>query len=360
MSSPTFTATDGAKAGVPTFIAGSRPPIVEMKFGSHLFGTATPQSDLDYKAVHIPPAQDILLGRVKAVLTDNTKANTTVRNSAGDVDRESYTLQKFLNLAAEGQTVAMDMLFCTDELMVREPSPIWREIQRERGRLVTSRAASFVGYCRTQANKYGIKGSRMAAARATVELLSAALAKRGTVAPLTVIADELSAFVSGREHCSLVEIEQHINVASGNAARERRLIWHLEVCNRKCPLTFSIKKAHEIYKGLFDEYGKRALAAELNSGVDWKALSHAVRVARECVELLTTGNITFPRPEREHLIAIKTGRLPYKEVAEEIEMLLPAAEEASANSCLRAEPDRAWIDAFVLRVYGDEVRQWSV
>lgn len=334
-------------------------PIVEMRFGSHLFGTTTPASDVDYKAVHIPPARDIILGRVKAVLTDNTKRDTTARNSAGDVDREGYTLQKFLALAAEGQTVAMDMLFATDAVMLWEPSPVWREIQANRDRIVTSRAASFVGYCRTQANKYGIKGSRMAAARAVVELLAAAMEKHGTVASLEIVADELAKFVEGRGHCSLLEIEQHINVAGSGAAVAPKKLWHIEVCNRKCPLTFSIKKAYEIYKGLFDEYGKRALAAESNQGVDWKALSHAVRVARECIELLDTGHITFPRPEREHLLAIKTGRLPYKDVAEEIDSLLPAAEEASARSKLRSEPDRAWIDEFVLRVYGNEVREWS-
>jgi transposase len=30
--------------------------IVEMRFGSHLYGTATPQSDLDFKAVYLPAA----------------------------------------------------------------------------------------------------------------------------------------------------------------------------------------------------------------------------------------------------------------------------------------------------------------
>lgn len=317
-----------------------------MKFGSHLFGTSTPSSDLDYKAVHIPDGRSILLGRVKHVITSNTKLSDGVRNSAGDVDRESYTLQKFLALCAEGQTVAMDMLFCTDELMTEEPSALWREIQANRRRLVTSRAASFVGYCRTQANKYGVKGSRMDTARKAVEMLSAAVEMHGTVAKLEVIHVPLREFVCKNEHASMYEIEQRVN-----AGETSNLIWHIDICNRKCPLTFTIKKAHEIYKGLFDEYGKRALAAETNQGVDWKALSHAVRVARECIELLGTGRITFPRPERERLIAIKTGMLPYREVAEEIEMLLPAAEEASAKSTLPAEPDREWIDDLVAREY---------
>ena len=35
--------------------------VVMMKFGSHLYGTSTPASDLDYKSVWIPPAKNIIL-----------------------------------------------------------------------------------------------------------------------------------------------------------------------------------------------------------------------------------------------------------------------------------------------------------
>ena len=327
--------------------------IVRMKFGSHLFGTSTPASDVDYKAVHVPDGRSILLGRVKAVYTQNTKTSTAERNTAGDIDSESYALQKFLALAAEGQTVAMDMLFATPSVWLSEPSYIWHEIRENKDKLITSRAASFVGYCRTQANKYGIKGSRMATARAIVELLEHSLRNGGTTHKLSAMYTVLDAFAKTHEHAAMYEIEQHPE-KDGPC----HMIMHLEICNRKCPLTFTIKKAHEIYSGLFNEYGKRALAAETNQGIDWKALSHAVRVARECVELLTTGNITFPRPERQRLLDIKTGKLDYSEVAEEIEMLLPMAEEASANSKLRPTPDYEWIDNFVETIYGDEVHHY--
>jgi predicted nucleotidyltransferase len=39
--------------------------IVEMRFGSHLYSTATPLSDLDYKGVELPDGRDILLQRVQ-------------------------------------------------------------------------------------------------------------------------------------------------------------------------------------------------------------------------------------------------------------------------------------------------------
>jgi predicted nucleotidyltransferase len=38
--------------------------LVEMRYGSHLYGTDTPQSDIDLKSVYLPEARDILLQRV--------------------------------------------------------------------------------------------------------------------------------------------------------------------------------------------------------------------------------------------------------------------------------------------------------
>jgi len=38
--------------------------IVKMKFGSHLYGTATVDSDLDYKGVFLPSKKEVLLGKI--------------------------------------------------------------------------------------------------------------------------------------------------------------------------------------------------------------------------------------------------------------------------------------------------------
>ena len=40
--------------------------IVELRAGSHLYGTATAASDTDLKAVYLPAARDILLQRAPA------------------------------------------------------------------------------------------------------------------------------------------------------------------------------------------------------------------------------------------------------------------------------------------------------
>lgn len=324
--------------------------IVRIKFGSHLYGTATPASDIDYKSVFVPSARDILLQRVRATISNQRQKAEGEKNVAGEVDEEAYSVQRYLALAAEGQTVALDVLFAPRWSMIENPLPEWEEIERNRRRLITRKSAAFVGYCRQQANKYGIKGSRVAAAREALALLADELERRGSTAKLGEAESRIAALVAAHEHMALLDIEGATDVTG-----TRRTVRHWEVCNRKMPLTQTIKASHEVIRRIVDEYGHRARQAESNQGVDWKALSHAVRVARQAIELLQTGAVVFPRPEAEHLLAIKLGQLPYQQVAEEIDELLPAVEREAAASTLPVSADLEWIDEFVASIHANEV-----
>lgn len=319
--------------------------IVEMRFGAHLYGTDTPESDLDVKGVYLPDGRDILLQRVSPTVTFSPAKAAGERNQAGDVDREYFSLQRYLELLAAGQTMAIDMLFAPDAAMLRPPAPLWRDIQAQAPRLVSRRATAFVRYCRQQANKYGIKGSRVATARQALALLTEAEAGHGTTARLAVIAPELERFTASSEHAGLIDAPM-----PGD-----RIVRHLEVCGRRMPYTASVKSAREVLQRLVDDYGQRALEAERNQGVDWKAVSHAVRVGREAIELFTTGRIRFPLAYADHLLRIKRGDMPYAVVAEEIEDLLAAVEAAAAASILPEAPDQAVLDDFVERAHRAKV-----
>lgn len=218
--------------------------IVEMRAGSHLYGTNTPASDLDLKSVYLPSARDLLLQQVKGVIVGARPKAQGERNAPGDVDREAYSLQRFLTLLADGQTMALDMLFAPNSAMTAPPAPLWREIQANAHRLVSRRSASFLGYCRQQASKFGARGLRVEAARAMLAALTEAEARLGATAKLESIAAELEirAAQGGAgaiPHVALIDIP-----APGGA-----LIRHLEICGRKTPYTASIKIARESPSG---------------------------------------------------------------------------------------------------------------
>ncbi len=229
--------------------------------------------------------------------------------------------------------------------MTEPPAPEWRELIDNRARLLTKRSAAFVSYCRQQANKYGIKGSRVAAARAALTTLKVLVETHGITPKLGQFEAEVSQAISGIEHMVIVDIP----LASGVMIR------HWDVCGRKLPFLASIKNARDIVQKLVDEYGQRALQAETQQGVDWKALSHAVRVATQAIEFLGTARVTFPLPNAAHILAIKTGQVCYQDVSSEIEGLLKRVEAASLVSSLPDAPDRQWIDDFIERVYRAEI-----
>lgn len=310
-----------------------------------MYGTSTPASDLDFKSVYIPSAREILLQRVKGSVRSGRLKAEKEKNLPGDIDQESYSLQRYLEHAADGQTVALDILFAPEWAMMHPPAPEWIELMANRRRLMTRKSAAFLGYCRQQANKYGIKGSRVAAARLALGILNDLLDCYVSTSKLGQWENTIRSAIAGVEHMTIIDIP----LASGTIIR------HWDVCGRKLPFTSSVKNAHGIIQILVNEYGQRAQAAEVQQGIDWKALSHAVRVGTQALEFLATEKVTFPLPNAGHILAIKTGRIPYQDVSQEIEDLLVRVERGAATSPLPERSDLEWIDDFVARVYGDEV-----
>lgn len=325
--------------------------VVTMEYGSHVYGTDLPTSDRDVKGVFLPPGNDILLQKAQDTIVRSTKQDASKANTPLDVDTEFFSLQRFLGLLLEGQTNAIDMLFTPESHYLGAPHPAWLEIRRERGRFLHSGVTMFARYCRQQAAKYGIKGSRVAALRAALELLEPLHDHDKLELHLDrikALADaQAAASEGGARHLRLVSVEE---------AAVNRTGLYLEVAGRKVPMGATVKLARATLKRVFDEFGQRALLAEQNQGVDWKALMHAVRVAKQAEELLLTGNVTFPRPEKSALLSIRKGELRYETVAEMIEAGVVDMEKAALKSKLPVSPDRAFADELICRHYSSQIR----
>lgn len=318
--------------------------LVKMKFGSHLYGTSTPESDTDYKGIYIPTAREIVLGSYARTVTKGRSKAEKERNTKDDVDEEIFSLDRFLELLMDGQTVALDMLFSPD--FKGDEHGILREIYENRSRLLTKNVNAFVGYSRQQASKYGIKGSRMDALKQTLELFELF----DPNLPLEHYPHDLAALVERTSKLVSLEKAPLIEILLLKAANNKHEP-HLSVCGKKIPFHAKVGYARGIFNKIYQEYGARAQKAHLDGGKDWKALSHAVRVSGEALELLKTGHITFPRPDAALLLKIKKGQVDYDEVAHMIEQGLVDLTEAQKTSTLRAEPDKQWVEDLVARVY---------
>jgi predicted nucleotidyltransferase len=320
--------------------------IVEIKFGSHLYGTDTESSDLDIKGIYLPTAYEIVLGKARKNVSTTRPKQEFERNMKDDVDQEFFSLKEYLKLLCEGQTIALDMLFSPKSfhLIQGERYDLFEYIFDNKEKLLHRGLLAFFGYAAKQAGKYGIKGSRVRAVKEALEFFK----QFGDWDRLVEFKSTLDEWVNRK-----VEFIEYVDILGP----QQKMVTHLQVCQRKFPLTNTVKNVRNALEHIYDEYGQRAKMAELNEGVDWKAVSHSVRVNSEGKELLTTGFITFPRPDRELLLKIKTGKLPYKEVAYLIESGLKELEELQKTSILRDEPDYRWAEDLVYDVYSNIVKR---
>lgn len=326
-----------------------RKQLVMMEFGSQVYGTSLPTSDIDLKGVFVPSGREILLGKAPKRSINESTGPKDGKNSAGDVDTENYTLKGWLDLILDGQTVATDMLFVPAKHWLQGTSLVWRILMANRDQLLSRNVKGFLGYCKSQAAKYGIKGSRMAAAEGAMDLFMEIYHRPRQIRSIPRVGEfssEIARWAEQTEHAEIISIPQ---------PEGRPPMLHLEVCGKKVPWSTTIKHAAEVYGTLFERYGQRARDAKNNENIDWKAIGHAVRIGEQAIELLGTGHITFPRPNAEELLQIRRGVLPYDYVAEYLEDLLEQVETAAEVSDLPAEPDRKWAEDFLLEVYQEQV-----
>lgn len=261
--------------------------IVRMRAGSHLYGTATPRSDLDLKAVVLPGARDILLQRVRPTATEGRPRAPGERNTPDDVDVEAHGLQRYLALLAAGQPVAVEMLLAPEAAFTALPDPLWREVQSLGLRLLTRRVGVFLRYCRKQAELYGAKSARIAVARRVAGVLAAAEDAHGAQARLERAAARTE---SARRRSGTRD-----PVGCGGAAR---------TCGAP-PGGVRAQDAvhgHAPHGARGDGAGGGRIRPACGAGGaagrrGLKGVLHAVRVGQEAVELLSTGRhgpVTLP------------------------------------------------------------------
>jgi predicted nucleotidyltransferase len=310
--------------------------VAVVRFGSQLYGTSTPESDTDIKGVFFPSKREVFLGKIPKTCKFTTKKSKEdgVRNTKDDLEIEVYSLPYFLQLACEGQTVALDMLH-TPENMTLLRSDIWDQIVVNREKFYTKNLKAFVGYAKGQAARYGTKGSRLNISKDFLDIV----AKCPVTTKLYEIWNELPV----TEHSKFIE-----NSKNGVA--------QYQINGKVLQATMTVFYAQDIVERYYNNYGKRAELAAKNEGVDFKAVSHAMRAALEVEEILKEGKITFPLKDAEFIRNIKQGERPAQEVLDLLEKKIAEVEELSKNSNLPSKVDIGFWDDFLFKVMSDKIR----
>lgn len=328
--------------------------LTKILFGSHLYGTQTSLSDKDFKGVYLPTKESCFLNKITKSYSENSKTSKIhgEKNSKDDTDYEIYSLQYFLlNMGNSGDTTFLDMIHAPNEC-IEKTTPIWEEIRRNRKKFYTKSLKSYIGYCRNQASKYGIKGSRLEEAEMVMNFLGkfhpfmiepCSARTSGIIQIPTKMKDIWDGLPSG-EHIKKYEIQ------SARPSGDERCY---DVCGKKIMANTPLNEAIGILKVFVENYGDRARLARLNQGIDWKAISHAFRVGYQMRDLYTNGDIIFPLKEVDFLIKVKTGEFHYANdgIAEKLETLIEEVEELANKSSYPEKVDITIWENFVIDCY---------
>jgi len=254
------------------------------EFGSTLYGTNSKTSDKDYKGIFLPNKTDLLLQKRKDNISFSS-GDKQSRNTKDDVDIELWSIHKFFDLLKKGETGAIDMLFS----MFREGTIVYdlkfftNKIRKNYKSFLTKNSKAFVGYCLGQASKYGIKGSRLGDLQRFNKWLQENKTQFKTVGDILKEVEKLNLKYIGK-------IEQ-------NGVEYLQVLGKLYIKNMKID-ELTIKT-----KNIENKFGDRTKLAV--NGIDWKALSHAVRVLLEFKELIQTGFIEFPLKYADEIKKVK-------------------------------------------------------
>lgn len=317
-----------------------KPDVVSMLFGSHLYGLDTPNSDKDYKGIYLPTKEELLLGNYAKTYNHSTGGQNS-KNGSDDVDTEVIALPYFIKQACQGETFAIDMLHCTSPI---SSSPIWEELVSNRHLFYSKDMKAYVGYVKKQAAKYGLKGSRLACIKRAIESLQSVAHSDGASA---VLSDVKPLLYKG-EYASFVEYS-----GKGAGAVEQEFY---EVNGKKYQTTNSVAYVIEQLEKVYDSYGQRAKEAESNEGIDWKALSHAIRAGCQARDIYMLGDFVYPLCQTEDILKVKLGEMDYKtEVAPWLESLVEDVEEWASHTHLPNKVNTNFWDNWLLSIYEEYV-----
>lgn len=321
--------------------------------GSRLYGTFGPQSDFDFKAIVLPGLDDLLLNKKLTNRKEKPEGNGPQdKMEAGETETEYLPLQVFFDDFFNGQTYALEVAFAIKQGLHTSYNPdlttnlpcqfCFIDDMDMAAELIdlflTKNVKKMMGYAVSQARLYGVKTERYSAVKAAVKILEELYPvsryvdkQSGTTleslmqTPLVECLDKISSLVE-LPHVKLVDIET--GDGSGN------LIKAIDIIGKQYPLTNKIGTIVKSLKIVTDSYGDRVKEFQ-GQGVDWKALSHAIRIVEQVIELSTLGTITFPRPNADYLRRVKAGEVPLDDALAVMSATFNAAEKAVDASILK-------------------------
>jgi predicted nucleotidyltransferase len=283
-------------------------PMFECIAGSQLYGTASPESDVDCRGVFIASRKYFL-------------GFSGIEQIEPSAETVYFEIRKFLRLCLECNPNLIELLFVPRSMQIYS-SRRWQRLLKAKNIFLSRKAArTFPGYAMAQLHR--IKQHR--------NWLLHPMAKQpvrsdfGLPMEKTLVTkDQLNAYEELKGSVS-VPFELNPNFL-GLLEREKAFL--------------NANRDWNNYETWLRQRNVKRAALEKRSGYDTKHASHLIRLISEGRELLLTGQITFPRPDAELLRAIIDGEYSYEQLMSMIGDLDTVFREITVQSLLPEYPDQ--------------------
>lgn len=328
--------------------------------GSTLYGTNTPDSDVDKRGVFIPDPQYIIgLATIKE------------KEVSEEEDTIHYELKQFFKLCIDNNPNIIELLFISNEFTLLT-TPEWAEIVKNRHEFVSKKAKyTFSGYAFSQLKR--IKSHRQwllnpPTHKPTREefslpknktfsaddigafnvLIAKYLESISDIHPLKNILQEMNEWV---DYLTIVQASQPIdinilrNITKGDISDTILYMFTQEMKYRA--------ELNHYNKYLFWLKTRNPKRAKLEAayGYDTKHAVHLVRLMAECEELLTTGNIRFPRPDAKFLKEVRNGYFKYDDLVKYADEMQAKFENLYKESTIQKTANYNKIDELLRKMY---------
>ena len=309
-------------------------------FGSQLYGMSNKDSDLDFKGIFLPSKKDLLLMNQRKSINWKT-GDDTDKNSSEDIDIELWSLHYFLDLVKKGETGAIDLLYSPSNrnCWIYKTGSVIPLFENPLSLFDPRNTKSFIGYAIGQAKKYSCRGSRLGVLKQIYRYLEGLNPEPFTFdCKLKELAPDILKNFYDPSYCFTKEL-------NGDNA--------LVVCGKVHMYSIKVNEFYNRIEREYSKYGERAEKAERNEGIDWKAISHAIRCICQLKELLTYGEINFPLKDASFLYQIKNGEYNWTTCEEYIVNGLNEVEKLQEDTDVRGEYNNKFVERMILSLYNE-------
>lgn len=310
--------------------------------GSHLYGTATPESDRDYEGLFIEPPEYVLGNKSCEEVEFSTKSTTknSARNTPKDIDCKLYSVKNFFYLAQKNNPNKVEFFYLPERNVIYTDGEYWPRIKAAKDLFISLRLRhSFEGYAMSQKRKLLTKKQRLEEFREFLAELDKVKDAEGGFGKLTIGDVFTAAYHS--EHWPYKFITRSMTLEGTPS---------IHVQDKEFNFGMQVERIYEKVKANIERYGHRTLSLD-ERDYDDKFASHLFRLYYEGLRLLKEGNIEFPLEENKFLIAVKRGEFSLEELLAKADSFEPLFEQAYLASKLQHGPQQEEISKLQMELY---------